>query len=349
MMKMKKLLAGFLTATMIITMAGCGTAKSPAADTQGEVNIDETSQAEETEGSAEDTQKDKYKVGFAVYNLTNPVWSELVEEAQRYGAEQGLEVTYADAGQDSEKQISQIENYIQSGVDALVILAIDVAAVEPLAKKAMEQGIYVVDYCRGLENADTVLKLDPEATGKALAQMAKEWIDQHYSEDETVKWGFLDIPTVELGVQEGAATEAEMKKILPNAELVANAGTLTVEEGLKNAESIIQANPDLRVMLGLSAGSGVGGNEAMKAASGGNYEEYAMFSIDATEQEVVAIMNSETLKGSISLGSGIHHARMLIDYTVSLLNGEEVEREYFMPITPITAENAEEFYNETYK
>lgn len=298
---------------------------------------------------AEEVEKETYKVGLAVYNLTNPVWSELVEEAQRYGAEKGLEITYADAGQDSAKQISQIENFIQSDVDALIILAIDVAAVDPVAKKAMDQGIYVVDYCRGLENADTVLKLDPEATGAALADMAKEWIDAHYTGEETVKWGFLDIPTVELGVQEGAATEAAMKEILPNAELVANAGTLTVEEGLTNAESILQANPDLRVMLGLSAGAGVGGNEAMKAASGGNYDDYALFSIDATEQEVVAIMNNEVLKGSISLGSGINHARMLVDYATALLSGQEIEREYFMPITAITADNAEEFYNETYK
>lgn len=328
MKRMKKALAGILAAaaTMTMVMSGSGVVMAEA-------------------------EQEKYKVGLCVYNLTNPVWSELVEEAQRYGAENGLEITYADAGQDSAKQISQIENFIQSDVDALIILAIDVAAVDPIAKQAMDKGIYVIDYCRGLENADTVLKLDPEATGAALAQMAKDWLEENYGygDDESFKWGFLDIPTVELGVQEGAATEAEMAKILPNAELVANAGTLTVDEGLKNAESILQANPDLRVMLGLSAGAGVGGNEAMKAASGGNYDDYALFSIDATEQEVVAIMNHEVLKGSISLGSGVNHARMLIDYTVSLLNGEEVEREYFMPITAITAENAEEFYNETYK
>ncbi len=337
MKAIKKLTAILVIMTMMFSLAACSKTTEESSN--------------EADAGTETESGNKFRVGFAVYNLTNPVWSELVEEAQRYGAEKNLEVTYADAGQDSTKQISQIENFIQSGMDAICILAIDVEAVEPVAKKAMDEGIYVVDYCRGLQNAHTSLELDPEKTGQALAEMAKTWLDENMKTDEPFKWGLLDIQTVELGVQEGAATEAAMEEILPNAELVANASTLTVDEGMKNTESILQANPDLRVMLGLSAGAGVGGNEAMKAAAGSEsaYGDYALFSIDATEQEVLAIMNNEILKGSISLGSGKVHAQMLIDYVDSLLNGKEVERKNYMPIEAITAENAEEFYNNTYK
>ena len=209
----------------------------------------------------------------------------------------------------------------------------------------------MVDYCRGLKNAHTSLELDPVKTGRALAEMAKEWLDANMKLSGEFKWGLLDIQTVELGVQEGAACEEAMEELMPDAKLVANASTLTVDEGMKNTESILQANPDLRVMLGLSAGSGVGGNEAMKAAAGSEdaYKDYALFSIDATEQEVLAIMNNEVLKGSISLGSGKVHAQMVIDYADSLLNGREVERKNYMPIEAITSENVQEFYDNTYK
>jgi len=358
---MKKIFLVFMMAVLCLNLAACSntpetenntadTGANETADTGANEQAEDTGTNEQAAETGTEEKGGSYRVGFAVYNLTNPVWSELVEEAQRYGKEMGLDITYADAGQDSEKQISQLENFIQSSMDAIVILAIDVAAVEPVAKKAMDEGIFVVDYCRGLENAHTSLELDPDATGKALANMAKEWIDEHYAEDEAFKWAHLDIPTVELGVLEGAACEEEMKKILPNSELVANAGTLTVEEGMKNTESILQANPDLRVILGLSAGSGVGGNEAIKAAiSPDQYEEYGLFSIDATEQEVLSIINKEVLKGSISLGSGKLHAQMLIDYVDALLKGEEVERVHYMPIEAITEENAQEFYDATYK
>jgi ribose transport system substrate-binding protein len=342
----KRLTAVLLVMAMVLGIAACSKGGGDAQSTDGS--------KEDTAGSGTDTQSDSgdvYRVGMAVYNLSNPVWSELVEEAQRYGKEKNLEVTYADAGQDSTKQISQIENFIQSGMDAIIILAIDVEAVEPLAKKAMDEGIYVIDYCRGLKNAHTSLELDPVKTGRALAEMAKEWLDENMKLSGEFKWGLLDIQTVELGVQEGAACEEAMEELMPNGKLVANASTLTVDEGMKNTESILQANPDLRVMLGLSAGSGVGGNEAMKAAAGSEdaYKDYALFSIDATEQEVLAIMNNEVLKGSISLGSGKVHAQMVIDYADSLLNGREVERKNYMPIEAITSENVQEFYDNTYK
>lgn len=321
---MKKALAVLLSTTMLLSASGVS--------------------AFAEEGDAQEP----FKVGMCVYNLSNPQWAALAEEGVRYGKEQGLDVSYVDAGEDSAKQISQIENYIQSGVDCLIILSIDTAAVEPVAKKAREQGIYVIDYCRGLENADTSYLLDAEGNGYALVEMAKEWIDEHYAEDETFDWGFLDIPTVELGVLEGEATEKAMKELCPNGNLVANAGTLTVDEGLTNAENILQANPDLRVMLGISAGASIGGNEAMKAASGGNYDEYGLFSVDATEQELVAIMNGECLKGTISNGSGKFHAHEVIDYAVTLLNGGTVEKINYMPIEPVTADNVEEMYEELY-
>lgn len=322
MKRMKKMLAAMLAAGMVLSMAG------------GSVSAEEA--------------KEAYKVGMCVYNLANPQWAALAEEGVRYGTEKGLDISYVDAGEDSAKQISQIENYIQSGVDCLIILAIDVAAVEPIAKEAREKGIYVIDYCRGLENADTTYQLDTEGNGYALAEMAKAWIDEHYGEDETFDWGFLDIPTVELGVLEGDATEKAMSEMCPNGNLVANAGTLSVDEGLKNAETILQANPDLRVILGLSAGASIGGNEAMKVASNGNYDDYGLFSIDATEQELVAIQNGEVLKGTICNGSGKFHAREVVDYAVTLLNGGSVERINYMPITPVTAENVDEMYEELY-
>ena len=39
---------------------------------------------------------------------------------------------------------------------------------------------------------------------------------------------------------------------------------------------------------------------------------------------------------------------MLIDLAQKLLNGELVERMTYMPIIPITKENAQAFYDETY-
>ena len=71
-------------------------------------------------------------------------------------------------------------------------------------------------------------------------------------------------------------------------------------------------------------------------------------SIDATQQEIQAIINGDPQKSSISLGGGKVHGRTLVDMTVGLLAGETVEKDQFMPITVIDKTNAQEYYDEMF-
>ena len=299
--------------------------------------------------SAAQAGEKKYRVGVSFYNLTNPFWSEITAECVRYGSTLGLDVTYVDAGTDSSKQIAQIENFIQSGVDALIVIAIDMAAVEDVLKRAMDAGIKVVDYGRGVENAHTTYQLPAVENGKVLSKMAADWAKTKYKDTDTVEWGHLSIETVEIGVVEGRATEEGMLKVLPNSKMVARSSTLTVQEGMTNTEGFIQANPNMRMVISLSAGGGVGANEAIKAvASPEEYDNWGLFSIDGTEEELLNILRGDPQKGTIANGGSKQHAHMLIDLAQKLLNGEPVERMTYMPIIPITKDNAQAFYDETY-
>lgn len=337
---MKKIVVIWVCALMVFSLLGCAQSV-PDEKTDGSAAVSNA-----TEGS----EKESFKMGFAFYNLSNPMWAENVEEAVKYGALHGIDVTYVDAGEDSAKQISQIENFIQSGMDAIVICAIDVAAVEEVAKEAMDAGIYVIDFCRGIKNCHTSFNLDAVNTGKALAQMAAEWVKENYTDSEVVEWGFLNLPMIEIGVIEGDACQAEFERLVPNAELVGTGSTMTVESAMTATESILQANPDVRLFICLGAGGGVGGNEVLKThIAEDEYDNYAVFSIDATEQEIINIINGDTQKGSISVGSGAEHGRILVDLALKLLNEEDVEEFYGMPITPITAENAQSYHDETFK
>ena len=291
------------------------------------------------------------QIGFAFYNLQNPIWAAVVENAVSYGAEKGIEVTFVDAGDNSANQISQIENFIQAGMDAIVVLAVDNESVEAICAEAMEAGIMVLDYSRELRNVHVTLNLDPHQNALDIVAMAEPFIKEKYP-DGVFEWAHLDIPTVEVGVVQGNAIEAEMARVFPDATLVFNGATLTTEEGMNNTEAAIQANPNLRVVLSQSAGGGVGGNEAIKAAvSASDYDEWLLFSIDATEQEVLNIINGDPQKASLSLGGGAEHGRTLIDLAIRLFNGERFEgaaKIVGLPATPVTPANAQEFFNRVY-
>lgn len=327
---MKKLIAMLLALAMVLALAACGGAAAPKAD-----------------APAADAPK-AYKIGFSFYNLSNPVWAEVVDEATIYGKEKGFEVNYVDCGQDAQKQIDQIQTFITGEYDAIVILPIDPAAVVDVVKEAQAAGIHVLSYSTDFEGAETNLALDPDVCGAALADMAAPFIKEKYP-DGKFEWVFEDIPSIELGVLEGKAVEKRMLEIFPDSKLLGNAEVLTTEEGVNVTENFMQAYPDCRVFLGISAGVGTGGNEAIKTAvPEAEWGDYLLFSVDATEQECDNIINGEVLKGSIGLGGGRDHGRIMIDLAEKLLKGEAVERYTPLPATAVTAANAVEYKTNTY-
>lgn len=287
------------------------------------------------------------KVGITFSDLSNPVWAELVKEAERYGKEMGLEITYVDAQSDTGKQVTQVENFIQNGMDAIIICAVESNAIADVTKKAMDEGIYVVGYTQTLDNCNAQYLVDPYNTGYACGERAAKWINENYKDEAVVEWGLMDLPTFpEIidranGIKDGIAENA------PNAKLVATAPALTAEEGLSNAENFLQANPDMKVIACIGGGGSVGGNEGLKTTTT-DFASVGLFGIDATEQEIQNIMNGDPQKSSISLGGGKAHARALVDMSAALLNGETIEKDQFMPIEVIDSTNAQAYWDEIY-
>ena len=64
----------------------------------------------------------------------------------------GADYISADAGSSAEQQLTDVENLISQGADALIILAQDGEAIKPAVQSALEQGIPVIAYDRLIED-----------------------------------------------------------------------------------------------------------------------------------------------------------------------------------------------------
>ena len=292
--------------------------------------------------------EDSYTVGVTFSDLSNPVWAELVQEATEYGAEEGLSVNYVDAQSDAAKQVTQIENFIQQGVDAIIICAVDSNALVDVTERAQAAGIVVVGYTQVLTNYDAQYLVDAYATGYANGETAANWINETYGEDAVVEWGLMDLPQFPEIIDRANGIKEAVAEIAPNAVLVATAPALTAEDGVANAENFLQANPEIKMIATIGGGGAVGGNEGIKSSGITDFESFGLFGIDATENEIQNIINGEPQKSSISLGGGKAHGRTLIDITLALLNGESVEKDQYMPVTVVDESNAQEYYNEVF-
>ena len=84
-------------------------------------------------GGSAGGDEDSYTVGMTL-NLGNLTWAELSEAAKAHGEELGMTVTVQNSNDDATTQVSQIENFIQSGVDAIIVAAVESNSVEDVCK-----------------------------------------------------------------------------------------------------------------------------------------------------------------------------------------------------------------------
>lgn len=126
---MKKVLAIILALVLVLSMTACGGAKK------------------------DDGQK---TIGILMPTKEQTIWSiqgdRLVAGYQAAGY--ATEIEFAE--DDSARQATQIENMISKGVDALVIVAVDGAALTDACEKAKEAGIVVIAEDRLITNTKAV-------------------------------------------------------------------------------------------------------------------------------------------------------------------------------------------------
>ena len=294
-----------------------------------------------------DDAKDDYTVGMTL-NLGNLTWAELAESAKAHGKELGMNVTVQNSNDDATTQVSQIENFIQADVDAIIVAAVESNSVEDVCKEAQDAGIKVIAYTQVIENADAEYLVDAYNTGYACGKRAAEWIKEVYGA-EPIEWALEDLPKYPEIIDRANGIKEAIEELAPNAELVATQPAEVMEDGQKNAENFMQSHPDIKVICSIGSGGGAGANEGVKSyISEDEYDKFGIFGIDATEQEIMNIINGDPQKSSVSLGGGAKHGEMLIDIAENFREGVDQEKEQYMPITVIDSSNAQEYYDEQY-
>ena len=110
-------------------------------------------------------------VGVSWSNFQEERWK--TDEAAMKGQLEKLGAKYisADAQADSSKQISDVENLIARGCDALIILAYDADAISPAIERAKAEGIPVIGYDRLIEDKYAFyLTFDNKEVGRMQAR-----------------------------------------------------------------------------------------------------------------------------------------------------------------------------------
>ncbi|MCR5670414.1 MAG: substrate-binding domain-containing protein [Butyrivibrio sp.] len=115
---------------------------------------------------------DKIRIGVCFDSFVIERWQRDRDVFVSTAKELGAEVNVQNANGDPEQQKEQIEYFIKSGMDVIVIISIDSTAIAESVKKAQDEGIKVIAYDRPIKDAgvDLYISFDNEKVGEMMGQ-----------------------------------------------------------------------------------------------------------------------------------------------------------------------------------
>ena len=188
----KKILSALMSVAMVASLlAGCGAAteEAPAADATEET-------AEATTEEAAPAEANGMTVGVAMPTQSSERWINdgANMKAQLEALGYAVDLQYAE--DDVQAQVSQIENMIASGVNCLVIAAVDSSALVNVEAQAKDAGIPIIAYDRLLMDTDAVsyyATFDNKGVGTAIGNYIVENNELDPSDPKTIEF-FMGSP-----------------------------------------------------------------------------------------------------------------------------------------------------------
>ncbi|GAA4418459.1 ABC transporter substrate-binding protein [Georgenia halophila] len=274
------------------------------------------------------------QIGFMAQDMSNPFFQAMEEGIVAEAENMGVEVNTQDGRQDLNAQNEQIDTFIQQGVDAILINAVDSEGIGPAVERAVEAGIVVVAVDVTAENAMATVTLDNVQAGEVACEYL---VEQVGGSGNILLIDGTPISSVQDRVEgcQGVLDEN------PDVEVVGHQnGDNGRSEALSITADLLTAHPDVVGIFGINDPTALG---AMLAAQQAGYDDLVIVGVDASPEAVDALEQDTMFMGSAkqdpnTQGSiGLQMAR-------DLFNGEELEEEMVLvPTEMLTRENLDEY------
>lgn len=284
----------------------------------------------------------EYKIGISVLTMAGQFFIDLVDSAEEALEEKGGELIVNDADNSSETQVAALENFISAGVDGIIVCAVDTKAVEPVIKEAKEAGIAVVCLTSKVDGYDAYIGADEYTLGYTQGEAVGKWIAEKWGTTEKIEAATLNYDLLESVIQRKKGIMEGVLRYAPNVEFVADATAADQTEGMTNTENFLQANPNLRIVCGVSDGAALGAYEAFKANLMTDPEKYIIAGVDATAEALKKISEGTVYQFTVDqnpTGTGAQ----LVDTCIRVIEGGEVEKDYNQDLVAVTPENIADY------
>lgn len=307
-------------------MAGCGGAPAPQEAPKPAENA--------ATPAAAAPAKSKIEIAVVPKGLSHQFWLTVKAGAEAAAKEGNAEIRWQGPEKETQvdKQISIIEDMINSKVSAIVMAACDENALIGVLEKAVKAGIPVVTIDSGVKSElpVTFVATDNVAGAKAAT---KELIRLIGGEGEVGLIPFVaGAATSEMRVQGFNEALAES----PNVKLAAtNYSQSDAATAMNVTQDMMTANPNLKGIFAANEPGVVGAAQAIKAA--GKAGQVKVVGFDSSDEEIAAL--NEGAVQALAVQNPFQMGYQGVKAALDTLNKKEVAKRIDTGITVVTKDN----------
>ncbi|MBC2580785.1 sugar ABC transporter substrate-binding protein [Clostridium sp. DJ247] len=280
----------------------------------------------------------KIKIGVAISSIDDKWLSYLVDSMKKYAdTQKDVEVIYVDGKNDSNKQLSQIENFITQGVDAIIVNPVDTDTSKPLTDKAKQAKVPIISVNNPLANTDDVaahVSTDPLEAGKLeMEYLAKK---ANFKGNVAIMTGTIGQEAVRLRTQGFRDVIAKY----PNMKIVAEqTAEWTRAKGMTLMENWLQSGKQIDIVAANNDEMAIGALKAIEAA--GKLDKILVGGIDGTP-DALDYVKAGKLNVTIYT-SPIDQGKAAVETAIKVAKGEKVEKKIMIPLELVDLEDVDKY------
>jgi len=355
---MRKRMLGLMLSLAMITglLLGCGGGGSSEENTNTDTDTSATDTSAEASENTESTETtdsttpdepqsasgDKVKIGVACNNF-NDKWQVYMRETMATYAEENYpeyEFIFADGTEDINKQTGQVEDFISSGCQAIVLVAVNTDAAGSITQACKDADIPLVTVNRLLSNQED-----------ATAYVGSESIEAGIMQAEYMfeQMGGKGNVAILQGLAGNEATVERTNGVKQVAEkypdiniVVEDIANWNRDEAMIIVEGWIQSGTQIDAILSNNDEMAIGAVLALQDAGKREGDDKVLVAgVDATIDALEYMKNGDL--DMTVFQSPFGQAETAVDVVIQAVKGEQVEPYNWVDYEPVTPDKVDEY------
>ena len=357
----KKLISLLVTATLVLTMvSGCSSSQSKTDETSGTESA-VADAATTTEGKAVDTKGQSLldkKVGVCIYQFDDEFMTLFRNELKSYLVAQGFvadNVSIVDGQGNQDVQTEQIQNFIDSGVDVLIVNPVNASSTPEITSLAVTAKIPLVyinrepsnsEEQRWLDNGWNVCYVGCDARqsgtyqGEIISNLGKEAID--FNKDGIIQYVMVQGDPENIDAQ--YRTDFSIKALEDagfDVKCVASGvGNWEKDQARTIVADALVAHPETEVVFCNNDAMALGALESIEAAGRTVGTDIYLVGVDALVEALEDVIDGK-MTGTV-FNDHFSQAHSAADAAINYIRGESNDHYIGCDYVKITVDNAQE-------